>query len=191
MHTIELSRSQVQKLVDHCTQHDLKTWFVAKDHGAYVGASAGSEPDQKCVFYFQGCDPSKDKDFYDTAHAKFGGDDFGERMPVADLQKALDNPQMLCVEVKVTAKSITLDVFETPASKIPNTGSAAVYYGVRKPNGKVGCVKKDGVEAVLLELCGGGQTTAQTAKAMEAGRELRETGSVTVKGYWIGPLGEV
>lgn len=191
MPSIELSRSQIQQIVDHCAKHNLKTWLVAKDHGAYVGATAGAEPELQCLFYFQGCDPRKDKNFYDNAEAKFGGDDFGERLPLVDLQKALANPQMICVEVKVTANAISLDVFEAPTTRTPNEGSAAVYYGVRKPNGKIGCIKKDTVDSVLLQLAGGGQTTAQTAQAMEAGRELREKGNVTFKGYWIGPLGEV
>lgn len=190
MQTIELSRSQVKQLVDHCAKHDLKTFFVAKDHGAYVGASAGDQPEQQCLFYFKGCDPKKDKNFYDTACTKFGGDDFGERLPVVDLQKALDNPNLLCVRIKVTPTNISLDVYETPATNTPNVGSAAVYYGVRQPNGKVACVKKDGINTTLLNISGGG-TPAHIAAVEAAVKELREKGSVTYKGYWIGPLGEV
>lgn len=187
MHTIELSRSQVQKLVDHCAQHDLKTFFVAKDHGAYVGASAGDQPEQQCLFYFKGCNPHTDEDFYDTAHAKFGGDDFGERLPISDLQKHLANPNLLCVKIKVTSSSINLDVYETPST---DASSNLVYYGVRQPDGKVACVKKGAINSVLLKL-GGGGTPAHVAAVEAAVKELREKGHVTFKGYWFGPLSEV
>lgn len=188
MHSIELTRAQTQQLVDHCVRYNLTQWFIAKDHGAYVGASCGSEPDQKCLFYFKGCDPEKDADWYDTAHAKFGGDDFGEHMQLADLTKTLALPRMTTVRIKVTSKSITLEVVEE-ASATPDR--AAYYYDVRKPSGRLGFVQKDQVERFLLELCGGGMTVQQTAAAMQYGSELREKGRVTVKGHKIGPVGEV
>ena len=65
------------------------------------------------------------------------------------------------------------------------------YYDVRKPSGRLGFVQKELIELFLLELCGGGLTTAQTAAAMQAGSELRDKGRVTVKGHKIGPVGEV
>lgn len=189
MHTIELSHRQVKQLVDFCLEHKITKWFIAKDQGAYLGASTGMDPAPKCLFYFPGCDPEKDEDWYDTAHAKFGGDDFGEHMPVADLQRYLANPNMLCLEVKVTSKAISLDTFEVP-SKDPNVDGATAYYGLRRPNGKIGCVLKDTVDNTLLQI-GGGGTPAHIAAAKAAGAELREKGSVTYKGYWIGPLSEV
>lgn len=201
MHSIELERAQVQQLVDHCAKHHILTWFIAKDHGAYVGASCGSEPEQQCLFFFKGCDPKKDKDFYDNAEAKFGGDDFGENLPIADLQRYLAVPNMVSVRIKVTSKSITMDVMESvPAQPAPkpepvkvtvNEASNAKYYGIRKPSGKVVCFEKDKIDSLILEICGGGQTAQQTAKAMATGAELREKGRVTIKGYKIGPLSEV
>jgi hypothetical protein len=105
---IELSRAQVQQLADHCEKFELKQWFVAKDQGAYVGASAGAEPEKACIFYFKGCDPKKDKEWYDTARAKFGGDDFGEMMDVKSLKDALAEKEMTAIEIKVTTRSISI-----------------------------------------------------------------------------------
>lgn len=189
MHTIELSKRQVKQLVDFCVEHNLDQWFIAKDQGAYLGQSMGMDPAPKCIFYFPGCDPEKDEDWYETAHAKFGGDDFGEHMPVADLQRYLANPDLLCLEVKVTSQAITVDLFVVPNDN-PDVDNATAYYGLRRPNGKVGCIKKDVIDQTLLNI-GRGGTPAHIAAAKQAGVELREKGSVTFKGYWIGPLDEV
>lgn len=190
MPTIELSRRQVKQLVDFCIEHKQTQWFIAKDQGAYLGMSMGMDPLPKCLFYFPGCDPEKDEDWYDTAHAQFGGDDFGEHMPVADLQRYLEIPNLLCIGIRVTSKSICIDAFEVPASDKPDEDSATAYYGMRRPNGKIGCVKKDALRTTLLQI-GGGGTPSHVAKAEAAAKELHEKGSVTVKGYWIGPLSEV
>jgi hypothetical protein len=61
---------------------------------------------------------------------------------------------------------------------------------MRRPNGKVGCIKKEVIKQTLLNI-GGGGTPAHVARAEAALKELQEKGSVTVKGYWIGPLDEV
>jgi hypothetical protein len=185
MPTIELSRRQVKELVDFGIEHKQDQWFIAKDQGAYLGMSLGMDPLPKIIFYFPGCDPSKDEDWYDTAHAQFGGDDFGEHMPLADLQRYLEIPNLLCIGIKVTSTSICVDAFE-----VPKDHPAAVYYGMRRPNGKIGCVKQDALRTTLLQI-GGGGTPAHVAKAEAAAKELDEKGSVTVKGYWIGPLSEV
>lgn len=106
--TIELTRAEVQQLVDHCEKHNLSTWFLAKDHGAYVGASAGAEPGQACIFYFKGCDPKKDANWYETAHSKFGGDDFGETLQVDSLKSALADEKLTAMQVKVTKTRISI-----------------------------------------------------------------------------------
>lgn len=190
MPSIELSRRQLKQLVDFCVEHKQTNWFIAKDQGAYVGQSMGMDPLPKCIFYFPGCDPEKDTDWYETAHAQFGGDDFGEHMELADLQRYLKIPNLLCLEVKVTPSQILLDVFETPMKDNPGEARDDVYYGMRRPNGKVGAVKKTELDQTLLNI-GGGGTPAHVLAAKAAGEELREKGHVSFKGYWIGPLDEV
>lgn len=51
-------------------------FYIAKDHGAYIGAGVLNKGG--AVFYFAGCNPEVDPDYYDTAGYKFGYDDFGQ-----------------------------------------------------------------------------------------------------------------
>lgn len=109
MASITLSRAQVERLVDFCRTHGRNEWFVANDHGAYVGASIGSGEGNSVIYYFKGCDPTKDEDFYDNAWAKFGGDDFGEMLPLEWLTKLTDMPHGHSFRLTLTATSIKAD----------------------------------------------------------------------------------
>lgn len=111
MPQITLTRTQVQSLVSFCEAAKSDSFFIAKDHGAYVGFSTGPTPDKQCLFYFKGCNPAKDADFYENARRSFGGDDFGERLPLGDLRKALEDPATRKVRITITATSIRLDTF--------------------------------------------------------------------------------
>ncbi|GAA0189473.1 MULTISPECIES: DUF3085 domain-containing protein [Cupriavidus] len=111
MPQITLSRTQAASLVAFCDAAGSNEFFIAKDHGAYVGFSTGSTPEQQCLFYFKGCNPAKDADFYENARHSFGGDDFGERLPLDALRKALDNPRTEKIRIAVTSKSIRVATF--------------------------------------------------------------------------------
>ena len=120
MAQITLTRADVLKLHEFCKKNKTK-WFVAKDQGAYIGASVGSKPAQQCLWYFAGCNPQNKKtpdDFswYDRARDLFGGDDFGEHLPMAWLDKVAENPRIKSMKVKVSARSITAD-FALEAAK--------------------------------------------------------------------------
>lgn len=101
MAKLVLSKDDATKLLDFCNKHELEEWFVAKDQGAYVGASTGEGGN--CIFFFPGCDPTKDEDWYDAAVSLFGGDDFGEHIPVSTLRRL----------VEVAAKRVTVIVTPT------------------------------------------------------------------------------
>jgi hypothetical protein len=83
MAQITLSVPDLQRLVEFCQANALENYFIAKDQGAYLGASMGAG--NNVLFYFAGCNPDKDPDFYETSRAKFGGDDFGEQLKLSDL----------------------------------------------------------------------------------------------------------
>jgi Protein of unknown function (DUF3085) len=85
---IILTRAEVQRLVDFCKIHNEEHYFIAKDYGAYLGANAENAT-LVILYYFPGCNPTKDKNWYDTAHALFGGDDFGEHLPIKELSDLL------------------------------------------------------------------------------------------------------
>ncbi|CAG9183651.1 DUF3085 domain-containing protein [Cupriavidus pinatubonensis] len=109
MPQITLSRSQVETLVAFCDAAKSERFFIAKDHGAYVGYSTGSKPEQQCLYYFKGCNPATDADFYENARRGFGGDDFGERLSLTGLKEVLANEQCKSVRITVTARSIRID----------------------------------------------------------------------------------
>tara|TARA_R110000787_G_scaffold86717_2_gene184860 strand:- start:310 stop:672 length:363 start_codon:yes stop_codon:yes gene_type:complete len=120
MPQITLSKNQVTKLSKFMRKHDSENWFLAKDQGAYVGATGGSHEDgnfENCLYYFKGCDPNKDEFFYDTAREKFGGDDFGEQFDAEIIHDLADDPRFISVVVKVTADAVDLIVSKRGESK--------------------------------------------------------------------------
>lgn len=120
MPQITLNRAKVQKLHDLCVKHGRDTFFLAKDQGAYVGACGGSQDDgtfENCIFYFKGCDPQKDEDFYDNARQMFGGDDFGEHFSADILKAFLDEAHNTKMVIKVGQTSIRFDVYAKPKAK--------------------------------------------------------------------------
>lgn len=70
--------------------------FIAKDHGAYIGVVGN-------VQYFPGCNPHKDRNWYDKAHALFGGDDFGCDLPADAFLNAESNPAIAGLRFKYRA----------------------------------------------------------------------------------------
>ncbi|MBB1438565.1 DUF3085 domain-containing protein [Shewanella sp. SG41-4] len=93
MTTASITREQAKALYEFCTKNNLDEWFIAKDHGAYFGATAGSNNAgnfSNSIHYIKGCNPDQDEekegDWYDNAHDKFGGDDFGIHLPTSWLK---------------------------------------------------------------------------------------------------------
>lgn len=103
MPQITLTRNDAIKLHAFCVEHKQDRFFLAKDHGAYVGSAANGK---NCIFYFRGCNPNKDQDFYENAWAMFGGDDFGEHLPLSWLKTVADRPEIGKVTIVVNKASI-------------------------------------------------------------------------------------
>ena len=111
MPQLTLNAKQVRKLSAFCKKHNNDNFFMAKDTGAYVGATGGSHEDgtfENCIFYFKGMDPTKSDDAYDNARYAFGGDDFGETFDTAFLHKLAAEPNLHSMTVKVSASSIKI-----------------------------------------------------------------------------------
>lgn len=107
--SLKLNRAQLDKLARFLRAHPAAPLFLAKDQGAYFGSSVPPfGPDDKAIFYFPGCDPDKDDDWYDTARAQFGGDDFGENFDHADVLSLADNPACVGMVVTVTKTHIRI-----------------------------------------------------------------------------------
>ena len=95
---ITIGKKKIDKLAAFIRKHDLQQWFMAKDDGAYIGASTGPE---KVIYYFAGCNPGKDEHAWETARDKFGGDDFGEHLPVERVLEAADDAKTHSMTVSV------------------------------------------------------------------------------------------
>jgi hypothetical protein len=106
MTIITITKKETLEFSAFLTENRIKEWFMAKDHGAYVGAYYEGKTWLK---YFKGCNPEKDSDFYETARHKFGGDDFGIHISSDHVHAAAN----LCgyLKVKVTPKSIIVRRF--------------------------------------------------------------------------------
>jgi len=101
MPAITLSAKQVQQLVN--TGED--SFYIAKDHGAYVGA--GQSDKGGVCFYFRGCDPTKGgDDWYHTCRDKFGGDDFGDTLPMESMKKLLVDGLLVKIKIDITPTQI-------------------------------------------------------------------------------------
>lgn len=89
--------------------------LLAKDQGVYL-LSAGiprqlvpGSDEKSVVVYADGMHPERDPDWYDTAHAAVGGDDFVESLPVADIDAMLvqfPDATTLCINVTRTRLSM-------------------------------------------------------------------------------------
>jgi len=114
MAQMTLNRKQFTKLHDFCEKHGKEQFFLAKDEGAYVGATAGSQEDgnfERCLFYFKGCDPKKDADFHEEADHKFGYDDFGEFFSTDVLKQCVADEYVTKIVIKVTATGMSINAY--------------------------------------------------------------------------------
>lgn len=84
-------------------------WYVAKDQGAYVGTNKG---DKNVLFYFDGCDPRTDGDWYDTCRRKFGGDDFGDILSPDILEQVAAMPNVSSIIIEVTKDALVVRYLE-------------------------------------------------------------------------------
>lgn len=72
-------------------------FYLVKDRGAYVMAATETplpvdeEGSANFVVYCEGCNPDVDEDYYETARAIFGGDDFGDPIPLDWMKMAIDS----------------------------------------------------------------------------------------------------
>lgn len=120
MPTISLSRDDVSAIHTFVVTNNCKNWFVAKDDGAYVGASIGKG--QNVIRYFPGCDPKKNANWFDKVQRDFGGDDFGEHLDVKLLNEFMANPHAETMKLSVGKTKMTVSVIcRTPPVTNPMT----------------------------------------------------------------------
>lgn len=103
-----LSLKETKALADCIEKHNHDSFYLAKDHGAYIGAGNNSDG-TGVLFFFRGCDPEKDLDYYEECHYKFGGDDFGVQFDDIDFVIAARNNRMK-LKFSVSPTSIKLSM---------------------------------------------------------------------------------
>lgn len=113
MTQMTLKKTQVKQLSSFMKKYKLGNFFMAKDEGAYVGATGGDHAEgtfENLIFYFRGMDPSKEKypgEAYENARYAFGGDDFGESLGSDFIHRAAE--KSLKVVIKVTPTQIKME----------------------------------------------------------------------------------
>lgn len=92
---------------------------LVKDQGAYLMAATEKtlpgEKTKNFVVYCEGCDPNKDEDWWDFQQRAFGGDDFGEGLPLGWLKLAIENAEECGTDVMIIG--VTKDGLELKLAK--------------------------------------------------------------------------
>jgi hypothetical protein len=110
MPSITINREQIVQLADFLKANPDTKPFVAKDQGAYLGASVGEK--DNVIFYFPGCDPKKNANYYEKSRTQFGGDDFGEHLGREFFLRCAEDPKINNLKVNVTKASIKMSAYE-------------------------------------------------------------------------------
>tara|TARA_Y100000401_G_scaffold87015_1_gene72407 strand:- start:51 stop:407 length:357 start_codon:yes stop_codon:yes gene_type:complete len=112
MPQITLKKADLIKFSTFLKKHDLDEWFLAKDQGAYIGAASGNDDRgtnlEHILFYFRGCDPNKNVDWFETQQDKFGGDDFGEVLESQIIHQIAGEAKTISMTVVVSAERIKI-----------------------------------------------------------------------------------
>ena len=175
MPQITLNRQQLDQFAAFLRKHDCDKWFIAKDEGAYIGATAADESGKvtdRCIFYFRGCDPKKDEDYWDTQQSMFGGDDFGEYLEAEIVLGLADNPDVVTMRVKLSASKIQVDYSVNkpkvaapkpslrPTNKMPKSK--------KSPKPDQAKAKKRTIGAVAMDAIRSGKSNEQVLEAVRA-----------------------
>jgi len=76
---------------------------LVHDHGVYLFAV--QDDNKRAVCYAKGCDPDKNRNWYDRAHRLVGGDDFAESIGcVGDHVRA----EVVSIRIKLTDKQLII-----------------------------------------------------------------------------------
>jgi hypothetical protein len=108
-HEIAITREQAASIIDLAERSGESEFFVAKDQGAYLGTNVTIDGERhSAIYYFRGCDPAKDPEFYERARDIFGGDDFGEHIPVTHLRKFIADDRATEIRFRVNKTGIVI-----------------------------------------------------------------------------------
>lgn len=114
MATVSISKKEAIELYKFCKANSLDKFFIAKDHGVYMGATVYSDNPsdrKKSIHYCKGYNPNTDEDWYENARYALGGDDFGDHLPIDCLDIFVNDAQYAKkrrLSLKITDTQIAL-----------------------------------------------------------------------------------
>lgn len=96
-----------------------RSLHLVKDHGLYLMAGTkehlpsrdplNNNPNASHVVYAIGCDPRKDRNFYERSRAAFGGDDGVCSLPIDSIEEVLKhNPSERWLHLDITPTSLAI-----------------------------------------------------------------------------------
>ena len=84
-------------------------WLV-HDQGVYLMPGIEKGGKAEYVVYGRGCDPNIDEDWWDTARAKVGGDDFAESVELTeDTAKAIEDGRFRSVTIHLSETEMRIN----------------------------------------------------------------------------------
>lgn len=177
MPQITITRKDLEAMAALATKHDVKKFFMAKDEGAYVGITGGSQEDgnfEREIFYFKGMNPKTNEDAWDNARHAFGGDDFGEHFDMDIIHKLVADPLTTKMVLKVGKSSISISSYSRPAPK-PQAPKAAPKKTAPKGKRNIG--------AVAMEAIQDGKTNDEVLEAVKAEFPEAKTSNASINWY--------
>lgn len=109
MNTLTFPHSaELDQIIGHAIDKGLAVLLV-HDQGIYLMVETLKVPDgsKAICAYAEGCDPTRDSDWYDTARDLVGGDDFVEQLVARDLGYLIAGQNGIRVSISESHLSIT------------------------------------------------------------------------------------
>jgi len=139
MTQITITRKDLEAMSALAKKHGSKKFFMAKDEGAYVGVTGGSQDEgtfENHLCYFKGMNPKTNEDAWDNARYAFGGDDFGEHFDIDIIHKLVADPLTTKMVIKVGRSNISISSYARKAPAAPAAPKVAPKKAAPKAKGK-------------------------------------------------------
>lgn len=113
--------ADIQRLLDAAAAKQVETIFFVHDQGIYLMGKSMTTDSGGPIIYAEGCDPKQNEDWWETARALVGGDDFGEEFTCAEFASALrKHPGATHVELVVSETQIVMRTVGAAPRKAPS-----------------------------------------------------------------------
>mgnify|MGYP000235632378 CR=1 FL=1 len=152
MTQITISRKDLEAMSALAKKHGAEKFFMAKDEGAYVDVTGGSQDAgnfENHIVYFKGMNPKTNEDAWDNARYAFGGDDFGEHFDIDIIHKLVADPLTTKMVLKVGKSNISISSYSRPAAKAAPKPAAPKAAPTSKGKQTIGSVATSAIKEGL------------------------------------------